>query len=48
MKKSKFIQYSFNIKPGTLDKVKESADKNSEGNVNRELRRLINKGLGLN
>jgi len=45
MKKEKLIPHSLGIQPSLLEKVKESALKNSDGNVNFEIRRLIKKGL---
>ena len=45
MKKEKLKAYSLGLQPSLLEKIKESALKNSDGNVNFEIRRLIKKGL---
>ena len=45
MPKEKLVPHSLTIQPSLLDKVKESAKNKSEGIVNREIRRLINKAL---
>lgn len=44
-KKEKQVNHTLGIKPTLLEQVKKSADKNSDGNVNFEIRRLIKKGL---
>lgn len=45
MKKEKLKAYSIGLQPSLLDEIKESALKNSDGNVNFEVRRLIKKAL---
>lgn len=45
MPKEKMIDHHLTIQATTLDDVKESAKTNSEGNVNREIRRLVKIGL---
>jgi len=45
MKKEKLKAYSIGLQPTLLEKIKESALKNSDGNVNHEIRRLIKKAL---
>ena len=44
-KKEKQINHTLGIRPSLLEEVRKSADKNSDGNVNFEIRRLIKKGL---
>lgn len=45
MAKEKKTVISLHIQPSLLKEVQESANKNSEGNVRGEIRRLIKKSL---
>ena len=45
MKKEKMKAHSLTIQPSLMDEIKKSALKNSDGNVNFEIRRLIKKAL---
>lgn len=45
MKKEKMKAHSLSLQPSLIEEIKQSAIKNSEGNVNREIRRLIKKAL---
>jgi len=43
--KNNMIPYQIRIQPELLEEVRASATKNNEGNVNREIRDLIQIGL---